>query len=193
MRFGLLVLFVFSSLGLSSPTLAAGAHISDKVTVFMHRGPSNQYRIKANVPSGTMLDVLEQNKATGYSRVRLVSGTEGWVQSKYIDNGDSITVRLPAMEKALARSSQIIEEQKETISALETDLNSSNEKQARSTADTAQLQNEVDRLQRELEAMDETNLMGWFLRGGALALGGILIGLIVPHLPKRRRRKDDWF
>ena len=173
--------------------MGADYHVSDKVTVFMHTGPSNQYRIKANVPSGTMLDVLDRDNGTGYIKVRLGGGSEGWIDGKYIEKGQSLSQRLPVLEKALARSRQLTEEQSESLSALETDLKHSNDKQAGSITEIAQLQNEVERLQLEIDAMDETNLMGWFIRGGAVALGGLIIGLIIPHLPKKRRRNNDWF
>jgi SH3 domain protein len=175
--------------------VAQGAeyHISDEVTVFMHTGPSNQYRIRANIASGTMLDLLARDKATGYSKVRLASGGEGWVQSKYLDKGQSQILRLPQIEQQLARSRQVINEQGEALNGIEADLKKANDKQARFTAETAQLHNEVERLNLQINGMDETNLMGWFLRGGALALGGVIIGLILPHFPKRRRRNNDWF
>lgn len=172
---------------------SAEYHISDEVSVFMHSGPSNKYRIISNLSSGTMLDVLAKDGSTGYVKVRLEKGTEGWVQGKYVDKGQSLASRLPDLEKALARSRQLTGEQGEALAGLESDLVNANSQQARYTAEVSQLQNEVERLKQEIGAMDETLLMGWFLRGGALALGGLLIGLIVPHLPKRRQRNNDWF
>ncbi|MEH6472703.1 MAG: TIGR04211 family SH3 domain-containing protein [Halopseudomonas sp.] len=189
MRNGLFLLVLFVS-GMAN---GADYHISDKVAVFMHTGPSNQYRIKSNLPSGTMLDVLAKDASTGYVKVRLEKGTEGWVEGKYVDKGQSLAQRLPVLEKALARSRQLTDEQSEALVGLESDLTNANNQQAQYTAEVSQLQNEVERLKLEIGSMDETNLMGWFIRGGALALGGLIIGLIVPHLPKRRQRNNDWF
>ncbi|MEH6649797.1 MAG: TIGR04211 family SH3 domain-containing protein [Motiliproteus sp.] len=189
MRSTLLLLLVFVSGAVNS----AEFHISDEVLVFLHTGPSNQYRIRSNVPSGTMLTVLEHDKATGYSRVRLTNGTDGWVQTKYIDKGRSLAQRLPEVESLLVKSREVVKEQADALNLLEGDLAGANDRQAQFTAETAQLQNEVGRLKLKIDGMDETNLMGWFLRGGALALGGVLVGLILPLLPKRRRRNNDWF
>lgn len=189
MRNFLLIMVLFVSAGVNG----AEYHISDEVSIFMHSGPSNQYRIISNVPSGTMLDVLAKDGSTGYTKVRLEKGTEGWVQSKYIDKGLSSGSRLPELEKALARSRQLTDEQSEALAGLESDLAKANNQQAQYTAEVSQLQNEVERLKLEIGAMDETLLMSWFLRGGALLLGGLFIGLIVPHLPKRRQRNNDWF
>ncbi|MEH6822573.1 MAG: TIGR04211 family SH3 domain-containing protein [Motiliproteus sp.] len=189
MRNSLLLLVLLAS----GVVNGAEYHISDEVSVFMHSGPSNKYRIISNLPSGTMLDVLTRDKSAGYVKVRLAKGTEGWVQGKYVDKGQSLAVRLPELEKALARSRQLTDEQGEALAGLESDLVNANNQQTQYTAEVSQLQNEVGRLKQEIGAMDETHLMGWFLRGGALVLGGLLIGLIVPHLPKRRQRNNDWF
>tara|TARA_R110001583_G_scaffold17766_1_gene71652 strand:+ start:2801 stop:3379 length:579 start_codon:yes stop_codon:yes gene_type:complete len=186
------ILFLFV-LFVSAVANSAEYHISDEVSVFMHSGPSNQYRIIGNLPSGTMLDLLAKDAASGYVKVRLAKGTEGWVQGKYVDKGRSLASRLPELEKELARSRQLNTEQSEAVAGLESDLNNSNNQQAQYTAEVSQLQNEVERLKLEIGAMDETHLMGWFLRGGALVFGGLIIGLIVPHLPKRRQRNNDWF
>ncbi len=194
MRSTSLLLAVFVSIFVQSGLVqSASYHVSDEITVFMHTGPSNQYRIKSNVASGTMLDVLEFDKAAGYAKVRLNNGSEGWIQSKLLDKGQSKALRLPEVEKLLAQSRQLTKEQNEALSGVEADLKKSNDRQAKFTAETAQLHNELERLKLEISSMDETNLMGWFLRGGALALGGVLVGLILPLLPKRRRRNNDWF
>ncbi len=189
MRNFLLIIGLLLSVGVG----AAEYHVSDEVSVFMHSGPSNQYRIISNVPSGTMLDLLAKDGSTGYAKVRLEKGTEGWVQGKYLSKGQSLASRLPELEKALAYSHRLTEEQSEALAGLESDLAKANNQQAQYTAEVSQLQNEVERLKLEIGAMDETLLMGWFLRGGALLLGGLFIGLIVPHLPKRRQRNNDWF
>lgn len=189
----LLLAVIVSGLVQSAAVQSAEYHVSDEVSVFMHTGPSNQYRIKSNVPSGTMLNLLEQNKDSGYSRVRLASGSEGWIQSKLLDKGQSLVLRLPDIEKQLVISRQTTSEQSEALIGLEQDLQKSSDHQAKLTTQAARLQNEVQRLKLEIDSMDETNMMGWFLRGGALALGGVLIGLILTLLPKRRRRNNDWF
>ncbi|MFT6916191.1 MAG: SH3 domain protein [Motiliproteus sp.] len=177
----------------SSVSIGAEYHISDEVSVFMHSGPSNQYRIISNPSSGTMLDVLAKDESTGYIKVRLTKGTEGWVQGKYVDKGQSLALRLPELEKALAASRKLVGEQAEALTALDSDLSMANNQQTQYTADVSRLQNEVERLKLEISSMDETLLMSWLLRGGALVLGGLFIGLIVPHLPKRRQRNNEWF
>jgi len=181
--------FLFSTVSLA----ATPYHVSDDISVAMHTGPSNQYRIRGWVSSGTTLQLLDRNADTGYFHVRDEEGRDGWVNGKQVDEGLSVKKKLPALEKALAASREQVEQQGAQLGELQSDLASSNENRAQAVTETAQLQNEIDRLKAEIAGMDETNLMGWFIRGGAVALGGLIIGLIVPHLPKKRRRSEDWF
>ncbi len=188
----------------ASVVAAESYHVTDEVKIFMHRGPSNQYKIKARISSGSALTLLARNKDTGYVHVRTSGGTEGWIDGRYLEAGNSVKARLPEVERQLQQSQQQLKEQQEQVVALtselerlsgqrQTELSRINESRAKTTAQVTQLENEIVRLQAEIDGMDETNLMGWFLRGGAVALGGIIIGLIIPNLPKRRRRSEDWF
>ncbi|MCW9052969.1 MAG: TIGR04211 family SH3 domain-containing protein [Motiliproteus sp.] len=179
-------------------------HVTDDVKIYMHRGPSNQFKIKSRPSAGTPVTLLARNSDTGYVQVRTNSGTVGWIEGRYLKKGSSIKQRLPDAERALKQSQDKQSEQAVLIKKLtselasvkqksSTELAQINESRAKTTAQVAQLENEIVRLQTEIDGMDETNLMGWFLRGGALAIVGIIIGLIIPNLPKRRRRNDDWF
>ncbi|MEH6627692.1 MAG: TIGR04211 family SH3 domain-containing protein [Motiliproteus sp.] len=179
-------------------------HVTDELKVFIHRGPSNQFKIKARLNAGTPVTLLARDKATGYVQVRTDKGTTGWMEKRYLKAGVSIAERLPAAEASLKSSQQKQVEQATQIKNISAELNrvkkksstemsKINETRAKTTAQVAQLENEIVRMQAEIDGMDDTNMMGWFLRGGALAIVGVIIGLIIPNLPKRRRRNDDWF
>ncbi len=188
----------------SSTAVAQSYHVTDDVRIYMHRGPSNQYKIKARVAAGSPLKLIARNKETGYVHVRTDRGVDGWIDGRYLKEGLSVKMRLPEAEKELKESRDTQATQAEQLASVSdellkvkrqrtAELSRINESRAKTTAQVAQLENEIVRLQAEIDGMDEQNLMGWFLRGGAVALGGIIIGLIIPNLPKRRRRTDDWF
>lgn len=69
----------------SMAVAAATLYISDVLTVPLRRGPSNGYKIiDAALPSGTSLEVLGEDSAAGFTRVRTANGVEGWVPSQYL-------------------------------------------------------------------------------------------------------------
>lgn len=185
-------------------TAANPYHVSDDVSIAMHSGPSNQFRIRGWLPSGTELTLLKRDSNTKYAQVRTSKGTVGWIDGKYLEKGNSVKTRLPVAEEKLAAAEKTLKlEQQKVVSLTEKLTNSEsqrvnevaavNEARAAGTAQVAQLENEIVRLQNQIDSMDQTNMMGWFIKGGGVALAGIIIGLIIPNLPKKRRRTNDWF
>ena len=186
-----------------SASAAESYHVTDEVKIYMHRGPSNQYKIRARVDSGTPLTLLGRNNETKYVHVRTNKGVQGWIEGRYLKEGKSVKARLPEIEKELTVGKELQAEQANKIETLTTELQrinqlrkgelgKINETRAKSTAQLAQLENQIVRLQAEIDGMDDKNLMGWFLHGGAVAIAGIVLGLMIPKLPKRRRRTDEW-
>jgi SH3 domain protein len=49
---------------------------------------------------------------------------------------------------------------------------------------------EIQRLQQENDTLSSGELKQWFLTGGGVLFGGILLGLVLPNI--RRRRRSDW-
>lgn len=88
-------LFVFVlllSTALSTALFAASAkaatetvYIRDVIYVPLRGGQSNQHRIlHQGIPSGTVLERMEVNEETGFSRVKTPKGLEGWLQNQYL-------------------------------------------------------------------------------------------------------------
>lgn len=51
---------------------AATMYVSDQFTVPLRRGPSTTYKIlHAGLPSGTALEVLSEDRAAGFTQVRI--------------------------------------------------------------------------------------------------------------------------
>lgn len=76
--------------------------VSDQLEVDMRRGQSNRHAIIRMVPSGTAVELLEEDAASGYSRVRTPSGAEGWLLSRYLQRQPTARLRLPELENRLA-------------------------------------------------------------------------------------------
>jgi SH3 domain protein len=50
---------------------------------------------------------------------------------------------------------------------------------------------EVEDIKQQNRELDNKTAQNWFLIGGGVVVGGIILGLILPHL-RVRRRKNDW-
>lgn len=182
----LLVLF-------SSAVMAEKGHIADDAMVYVHNGPSNQYRIITRIKSGTAVEILKRDPSTQYVQIRMSKGNIGWVEGSAVDRGDSIAVRLPVLQSNLEKSEAMVKQQALKIEQLQAESASLTEENRVLSSNTEKLQSTIKDLNFQIESSDESNLMRWFTHGGLVALGGVILGLILPYFPKRRKRKDDWF
>jgi len=55
----------------------------------------------------------------------------------------------------------------------------------------ATMSHDLEDQQQEIRELKNSMAQRWFLIGGGVVLGGILLGLILPHL-RMRKRKDSW-
>ena len=179
-------------LALSVPLHAQeAAHIADDVYVFTHGGPGNQYRINGRVNSGEPVTILgRQNQ---YIQIRTESGRTSWVPAEFVATGKSKLAQLPSLEESLITSETRIEEQDEEIARLNQQISSISGNNSKFTEQINHLERQIVQLESEIANMDQSNLIRWLTHGGLVALGGVLLGLFVPYLPKRRKRRDDWF
>lgn len=56
---------------------------------------------------------------------------------------------------------------------------------------TAALSKRLSSVTSENETLKNTGLLRWFMAGGGVLLVGLILGLLMPHLVRRRR--DNWF
>ncbi len=206
MRTIFVIVMLFGWLG---SVQAETRYIVDQAKLPMRSGQSTGHAIVRMLPSGTAVKVLGQSE-TGYTHIRISSGKEGWILSRYLMKEPAARSRLIWAEKELSKLHKL--EQKKQ--ALENE-------RAQLESDNKQLQNDLARIRKtaanavavadendalkvkaaraeqafeslQLETRDIRNgaQQRWFMLGGGAILLGILLGLILPRL--KFRRKDRW-
>jgi SH3 domain protein len=80
--------------------------ITDSFEITMRTSKNKRATIKRMLASGTKLEVLEADKAAGYSRVRTRGGTEGWVLTRYLLKNPPARVALPDVQSKLKSSDE---------------------------------------------------------------------------------------
>lgn len=176
----------------ASHALAENGHISDEVSLFMHGGPGKQYRITGRTNSGDTIEILERDTGSKYVKVRTYTGREGWVDGKYVKTGPSIKERLPLLENKLEASRNKLDDQLSEYETLTNRYNELTNEKNNVLSEIDKLNGDIRRLQLELDTRDESNLLRWFTHGGLVALGGVILGLILPMFGRRKKRRDDW-
>src|SRR5262245_60866744 len=104
---------LFLALGVTAQAEAQTRYVTDRTQVELRRGPSTEYRILRYLEAGDRVEVLEQNEAQGFSRVKVGDGdTEGWVPTASLIAEPIARERLAAAERNVANA-------RERVTALE--------------------------------------------------------------------------
>ncbi|MDI5934868.1 TIGR04211 family SH3 domain-containing protein [Halomonas kalidii] len=202
--------FKFLTLGLGLLALPLHAQeaedgtqwVSDSLTTYVRSGPTDGYRIIGTLTAGEPVTVLETSG--DYSRVQNGDGDTVWVLSNELQQAPSAQVRLPELETRVAQLTDeldgINDEWENRVSSMTEALAAGEERIEELEAHNRELDAEAEqsrgtirRLQARLDTQEEDLLLRYFMYGGGVAGGGLLVGLIIPHLPRRRKKRDRWF
>ncbi len=202
--------FKFLTLGLGLLALPLHAQeaedgtqwVSDSLTTYVRSGPTDGYRIIGTLTAGEPVTVLETSG--DYSRVQNGDGDTVWVLSNELQQAPSAQVRLPELETRVAQLTDeldgINDEWENRVSSMTEALAAGEERIEELEAHNHELDAEAEqsrgtirRLQARLDTQEEDLLLRYFMYGGGVAGGGLLVGLIIPHLPRRRKKRDRWF
>jgi len=95
-----LLIIIFLSMNVAA-NASTTQYVSDKLSVNMRSGQSNQHKIIQMVSSGTPVEVLKTDEDSGYSLIKTPKDNEGWVLSRYLDNIPSARNRLESTKNTL--------------------------------------------------------------------------------------------
>jgi SH3 domain protein len=211
-RVGLLSTIGLLAFGTLPAVQAERGYATDSCTAPVQSGPAPGYKIVRMISSGTSLDILEPN-SKGYTKVRTPDGTIGWMMSEYLMEQPSARNRVTQFETritTLENENKILKGENEELNITRENSNRCGQELAnvRHTASkTLAIDEENRRIQQEIEISrkrqeqlesenttlrDQSN-RNWFLTGAGTALGGLVCGLVLPHLSMKRRRRWDQF
>ena len=197
-------------------------YVSDRTIVELRRGPSTEYLILRNLEAGERVEVLEQDEAAGYSRVRVADqGTEGWILTRYLSTEPIARERLVVTERSLAAARERVTaleaqtaELSRDLAATRTDLEQSRTSHAavsRELADiraasanvvairdqNSSLQQRLEQREREVGQLttENTRLIARNNQNWFVVGAAVLLAGIVIGLVApslRRKRRSDW-
>ncbi len=172
---------------------ASSSHyIRDDLFVFLHASPGRNYRILGSIEAGTPITLLDTNREEEFSQVKDDEGRTGWVETRYVSNTISMAEQLPLLSEQLADSQASLQAARNENTQLRQQLSEARQTAAQLTQKNEEQAREVTALSAKIERADQDELVRWFTRGGLVAGAGILLGVILSYLPKKRKRSDQW-
>ena len=177
-----------------SDTLEASSshYIRDDLFIFLHTGPGRNYRILGSVEAGTPITVIDRDADAEFTQVTDNEGRKGWVESKFVSTEMSQAEKLPMLSEQLAQSQTSLQTTQRENANLRQQLNEARQQITQLTTDTEQQSNDIQRLSAQVESADKDELVTWFTRGGMVAGAGILLGVLLTYMPKKRNRSKEW-
>lgn len=205
---------------MAGSAVAETRFVDDKLLITLRTGQATTYQILKTLPSGTPLELLEEDGQ--YSRVRTEDGTEGWVLTQYLSASPIARDRLLRAERRIEQLQTQIDSLKQQLGEtrgernalakqhkdaaddaekLRRELNTLQETAARPiklAQENRQLKEELKSLQQQSSLLESDNERlrdrserDWFITGAGVLGGGILLGLVLPML--RRRKRNGMF
>ena len=206
---------------LTGTALAESRYVSDRLEITMRSGKSTGHGILRMLRSGTQVQVLETDKASGYSRIKTRSGKEGWVLTRFLMNGPAARDRLAEAEKRLAELElenrklntamaalreevSSVEQQRQSLDSEHRDVSQELAEIKRTASSALAIDNENKELKSRMVALERSlqtvqqeneNLKDRTARDWFMVGAGVvLLGIIVGLIiPRIRwRKKSSW-
>lgn len=189
----LLVLFLipFSALSQQAST-EQPAFISDALFVYVHSGPSNQYRILGTVNAGSSITYLGEDSDTGYAHIQYDGSKDGWLPKEFVTFTPGLVSQLEQLNAEYAGSSEKIMQLEQQREQLNSQLNQAiSERQAA----IEQLETTTRSYEQVKEQLASTQTSVWqkpMVLGSLILLAGLVFGLLLPLIIPKRRNSERW-
>jgi len=139
---------IFAQLFVSDLLLAESRWVSDEFEITLRSGPSTSNAIQLMIKSGTELEVLERDAASGYSRVRTPGGTEGWVLTRYLMSEPSAREQLQTLTSQLTTATTQGTSLNSQLAAVRSEYQSAERRIKQLEDENAQLTTELGEIKR---------------------------------------------
>ena len=186
-------------LSASQGALAQTRYVTDQFEIMMRTGQGNQFGIVRQLKSGTEVTVIEQN--ADYTQVRLSSGAEGWVLTRYLmdqpSGRDQVAALQSKYDQLKANFDQQVEQEiqnlQKEIARLENLAKKPLELQQENAALKKQLEQQKERY---LALAEESEVLKspykdrqWFVTGAFVVAASMIFGIILTRIPWQRKKR----
>jgi SH3 domain protein len=205
MRFSILLfsLFLFSAL-FSHQTVAQTTatevasnseqedvrYISDELFIFMHAGPSRNFRILGSIYAGTKIAVLQVDEEAGFIKIRDERGRTGWVESDFVSPEPSIRVAHERVTKRLATQETSLNSLQTQLSQALKERNEAEQQKLALNKELSESRKKNAELTTHIEQKAQIDQSLWFTRGTVLALISVVLGFLLGLFARKRNKSN---
>ena len=216
----LLALMVMLLMAFTSPVYAKTAYVSDQLKIPMRSGASNGHRIIKFLSSGTRLNVIDtegdysevetsgdktgwvltkdiMDVPSGRDRLAVTSKKLAEVRAE-MKQIQSANAKLKAEIRQLKNEKGELQNERTNLSNSLEDLKITASNPVALSKKNKQLKKELEKANANVAMLDKDNqqlrsnvMQEWFVIGGAVSIGSLILGIILTRINWRRKR-DSW-
>lgn len=190
MRPGLLLLFTlcWTLAAQAQEPASAVRYISDETAITLRQDKGMNAPVAALLKSGTRVEMLEDDKPSGYARVRVAPGREGWVLSRYLSNEPAARERLAAVQSQFADQQALVRRLEAENARLRANASSQSGEMQPAVPVAPSASSDVKTVEEEQSSSSGLHEVVSMVTGAGLFVAGLLAGLLVPLIPLGGRR-----
>ncbi|WP_068544658.1 TIGR04211 family SH3 domain-containing protein [Thalassotalea crassostreae] len=165
--------------------------ISDDLFIYFHSGPGTEYRILGSINAGEEVQVLSAVER-GYVQVKDNKGREGWIDNNYLNDSAGMRVALVELNAELADKNNQISQLREELASATTSLNETKQQYSELSKAKDELSVEHLKVSEQLDDQDFQTQKTYFIYGASVLVIGLILGLILPAMTRRRNSNSSW-
>lgn len=162
--------------------------ISDELFIYMHSGPGTNYRIIGSINAGSPIIPLEEKD--DFTQIRDAANRTGWVKSEFVSASTSLKRQLQQLQLQVTEQQSLGQQYSSELSQTQLRLEQSEAQRKHLETDNTSLQAELSRVSQELEQINKENANELFYMGAVVAGTGLIFGILLTLVLKRRKRSD---
>lgn len=165
-------------------------YISDELFIFLHAGPSRNFRILGSIIAGTKISILQVDEDAGFTKVKDDRGRVAWVESKFVSSEPSIRVAFDRASERLAVQDKDLKSMQKQLSQAIKDRNESEQRKLVLDKEITESKNKVAELEAHINQKAKIDQTLWFTRGTVLALISVILGFLLGLFARKKNNSN---
>ena len=188
----LLSLIAGGLLATSTHAFAESHYVSEHLLTYLHTGPGTNYRILGSVNSGEALTLKEMSDDGKFAKVTDTKNRTGWIAASALANGISNSQKIEQLQTQLNSITTEQQNQQQTIGNKLNQIEKLESELSQAKQELAEVKDSKETLENKLNNYSDEVKMKWFVNGGMVAGGGVLLGLILSLFPRSKKKRSSW-
>ena len=176
-------------------------YVTENLNTYLRQGAGDQFKIAGAIQSGEAVTVLGQEGK--YTLIRDNKNREAWILTSELSSTPSSREENPRLkaqvQELTLKLNRVDSDWQQRTNEIQRRSKQAEQQSSELLEQNSQLKRELEMTKnknRDLEAMLDANkreiAIQWFIYGGSVLGVGLLIGLVLPHILPRRKRRDSW-